>query len=131
MQALFKAWGHYDNTSCADKHINVFDLDCLDQFHQGLYKRYDAGDLIHKVESNLMILEQIAAEILRLAIVQLHHLPHDMRVDPYTMDINDTRDQLLAKSKGPNAIGVTESIAADLAKVWLTPVKTLENEYAR
>jgi flavin-dependent dehydrogenase len=131
MQALFLAWGQYDIAPCAFQQINVFDLDCLDQFHQGLYKKYEARDLIRKVEANLVILEQIAAGIFRLASMQIHQTPPDMRVDPYTMDIHDTGDELIAKSKELNAIGVGESIATDLASVWLTPLKSMKNEYAR
>jgi hypothetical protein len=131
MQALFQAWSQYDIEPCSDKQINVFDLECLDQFHQGLYIKYEPAALIRKVESNLAILEQLAAGIFRLVSLQIHTTLPDMRIDPYTMSINDTRDELLEKSEGPNAMVVPESIRNDLARMWLSPLKTLRNEYAR
>jgi hypothetical protein len=46
---------------------------------------------MHHIASNLKILEQICAEIFRLASQQINGTPSDMKVDPYTMAINDTR----------------------------------------
>ncbi|MFT5765993.1 MAG: hypothetical protein ACI8X3_003431, partial [Saprospiraceae bacterium] len=110
--------------------INIFDLDCLDQFHQGLKKKYTPVDLIPRIESNLKILEQISAEIFRLVSAKINGTPPDMKVDPYRMDIEDNKNEILEKSKGQHALGVDESIKADLARVWLSPKKTISNEYA-
>lgn len=129
MQELFLSWSQYDIEPCADVQINVFELDCLDQFYQGLYNKYEQKDLMHLIESNLKKLELICAEIFRLACAQIHGTPPDMSVDPYNMNINDTSNELLGKSKGPNAIGVVETIKADLAKVWLSPLKVIKHEY--
>jgi flavin-dependent dehydrogenase len=130
MQALFLAWNQFDIEPCADEQINIFDLDCLDQFHQELYSKWESKDLMHHIASNLKILEQICAEIFRLASQQINGTPSDMKVDPYTMAINDTKEELLEKSKGPNAMSVVESIKADLSRVWFSPMKIITKEYA-
>ncbi|MFT5167461.1 MAG: flavin-dependent dehydrogenase [Saprospiraceae bacterium] len=130
IQALFIAWGQHDIESYSDQQINIFDLDCLDQFHQGLKKKYTPVDLIPRIESNLKILEQISAEIFRLVSAKINGTPPDMKVDPYRMDIEDNKNEILEKSKGQHALGVDESIKADLARVWLSPKKTISNEYA-
>jgi flavin-dependent dehydrogenase len=129
MQALFQEWGQHEIVPCADEQINVFDLDCLVQFHRELKNKCEPKDLMHHIESNLKILEQICAEIFRLASLQIHGTPPDMKVDPYTMAINDTREDLLEKSKGPNAMSVVESIKSDLARVWFSPMEIIAKEY--
>ena len=73
MQELFRAWGCYDTMPCSDHQQNIFDLNCLHKFHTELGLQYKSGELIHKIESNFKILEQIAAELFRLVSAQLHH----------------------------------------------------------
>ncbi|MEP7232226.1 MAG: NAD(P)/FAD-dependent oxidoreductase [Ginsengibacter sp.] len=130
MQELFRAWAQHDIKPCAGYQRNVFDLDCLHKFHTELGLRYKSGELIHKIESNLKILEQIAAEIFRLVSAQLHDTPADMKVDPYNMKIDDGIDELRKKSATQNALPVVESIRIDIAKMWLQNSKTLKNEFA-
>ena len=129
-QKLFLAWSQHDLEPCSDQHLNTFELNCLYQFHVELAEKYDPENLMHKIESNLEILEQISAETFRLVSAQIKGTPLDMKVDPYNMTLDDTRDELLEKSKGPGAIGVVEPIKDDLAKVWLSPVKMKRTEYA-
>jgi flavin-dependent dehydrogenase len=129
MQKLFLEWSNYDMDPCSDRQINILGLDCLYQFHRGLEKRYNPEDLIKKVDSNVKILEQVAAGILRLVFTHLKKTSLDMKIDPYRMSLQDTRDELLEKSKGVHAFEVIESIKSDLAKVWLISVKTKSEEY--
>ena len=130
MQAMFKTWGQYNNTPCADHQLNVFDLNCLRTFQRELGQQYNSGELMQKIESNLKILEQISAEIFRLASAQVHETPDDMKVDPYNMMIDDGKEELLKKSKSQNALSVVEPIRVDIAKMWLNNIKTPQNEFA-
>lgn len=130
MQELFKTWGQYDTAPCSDQQLNVFDLSCLHQFQSELGKQYQPAELMPKIESNLIILEQISAEIFRLASSQINDTPQDMNVDPYNMMIDDGKDELLNKSKGQNAVSVVEAIRADIAKMWFGNIKTPQNEFA-
>jgi flavin-dependent dehydrogenase len=130
MQELFQTWGQYDIKPCSDRQLNVFDLNCLRKFQTELGLRYNSGELMAKVESNLKILEQISAEIFRLASAQIHETPDDMKVDPYYMKIDDGKDELLKKSKSQNALSVVEHIRVDIAGMWLKNIKTPQNEFA-
>jgi flavin-dependent dehydrogenase len=130
MQELFRAWSQYHVEPCSDKQLNVFDLNCLRQFQSELGLQYKAGELMPKIESNLKILENITAEIFRLVSAQINETPIDMKVDPYTMMLDDGKDELLKKSKDQNAMSVVESIRSDISKMWLKNIKTPQNEFA-
>jgi hypothetical protein len=130
MQELFQAWSQYDIEPCSDHQLNVFDLSCLHQFQSELGRQYKSGELMLKIESNLKILELIAAEIFRLASAAINDTPGDMKVDPYCMAIDETKDELLKKSESQNALSVSESIRVDIAKMWFSKIKTRKNEFA-
>lgn len=130
MQTLFQEWGQYDIEPCADQQRNVFDLNCLRKFQTDLGVTYKRDELMYKIESNLKILEQIAAEIFRLVSAQVYKTPHDMKVDPYEMAINDGKEEILIKSWRENAISVDDSIKIDIAKMWLKRSKAAEYESA-
>jgi hypothetical protein len=79
----------------------------------------------------MVILEQIAAEIFRRASNHVNETPIDMRVDPYTMRIEEGRDVLMQKSNTENAWSVFEPIRRDIDKVWLLKTRTPEHDYTR
>ncbi|HET6769613.1 MAG TPA: tryptophan 7-halogenase [Chitinophagaceae bacterium] len=126
MQALFRTWGQYDIEPCSDQQLNVFDLSCLRQFQSEIGKQYEPGELMPKIQSNLIILEQISAEIFRLASAQVNDTAIDMKVDPYTMMIEDGKAELLKKSKSQNSLSVVEPIRADIAKMWFSIIKNTQ-----
>lgn len=130
MQELFRMWNTADSSRFAGTYHNVFDLNCLLQFQLELSNRYNPEELMEKVRANLQILELIAAEIFRRVSCQMNETPEDMRIDPYTMSIDDGKDELLKKSKDPNAFNAVESIKADISKMWLKEVRAKSNEYA-
>ena len=128
MQAMFKTWGQYNNTPCADHQLNVFDLNCLRTFQRELGQQYNSGELMQKIESNLKILEQISAEIFRRVSNQIYETPENMNVDPYDVLIADGKNELLEKSTSQDALPVVESIRVDIAKMWLNDIKISKNE---
>jgi len=130
MQELFTSWGQFEIEPCSGLQLNVFDLSCLHQLQSELGKQYKPGELMPKIKSNLVILEQICAEIFRMVSARVNGTPGDMNVDPYTMMLEDGKDELLEKSKSQNALSVSEEIKADIAKMWFSPVKTSKNEFA-
>lgn len=130
MQELFQVWGRQEVEQFAGHQINVFDLKCLRKLQRGLGVKYEQGELMPKVESNLQLLEQIWAEIFRLVSNQINGTPADMKVDPYNMHIDDGKDKLLKKSESQNALSVVESIRDDISKMWLIKIKTPQNEFA-
>ena len=130
MQELFRAWGQYDNEPYFDHQLNVFDLACLNQFQSELTQRYSTTELMTKIESNLKILEHIAAEIFRVASNKMLGTPATMNVDPYNMEITDEKEELINKSKEQAALPVDHSIKTDISKMWLKKTHTVENEFA-
>jgi hypothetical protein len=128
MQAMFLAWNQYKNKSFSNLHLNVFDVEILHKLHRGLDKKYDSNELIKKVESNLQILELMAAEIFRLASSQINETPSDMKVNPYSMSLDDKKEDLIEKSKSPQSFEIDELIQADLANIWLHKKETVINE---
>jgi len=130
MQDLFKTWAKYDFKKCFEKQFNVFDLKCLYTFQSELGVKYEKNVLMDKVESNLKVLEQISAEIFRLVSAEINNTPDDLKVDPYSMLLEDGKDELLKKSASENAIVITESIRADISKMWFNKTKSLSNEFA-
>jgi flavin-dependent dehydrogenase len=121
MQGLFRQWGKYEVAPCADRQLNVFDLGFLLKFQTELHRRYNPEALMAKVESNVHILEKIAAEIFRLASAQVKCTPLDMKVDPFQMTLEDDASELLRKSGCAGALPVDDSIQADLAQLWFSP----------
>ncbi len=128
MQALFLAWNNYEDKPFSNLHLNVFDVEILYKLHRGLDKKYDSNELIKKVESNLEILELMAAEIFRLASSQINETPSDMKVNPYSMSLDDKKEDLIEKSKSPQSFEINELIQADLANIWLHKKETVINE---
>jgi hypothetical protein len=78
------------------------------------------------VEENLVVLENMAAEIFRLVSARVHGTPPDMPVDPYQMSLNDDLAMIQQKAGLPTALPVNAGMQADLAKVWL---QTVEVDY--
>lgn len=131
MQSLFRVWGRTNTTSISGYYRNVFDLHHLKKFQLELTERIEPEDLIKKIESNLIILEQIAAEIFRLASSQIHGTPLDMKINPYTMLIEDGKELLIDKSKNSKIVEVDELVRRDIEHMWLSQVPKKEHEYAR
>lgn len=131
MQGLFRTWGKNDSDQYSDSYHNVFDLNCLNKFQTELSLAHQLENVMEKIRLNLGILEQIAAEIFRRASARIYGTPIDMRVDPYTMSIDDEKDLLLAKSSNKNALEVVDSIQSDIATMWLRPVNTKSSAYAQ
>ena len=130
MQSLFRSWNEHEVEPCSQHQLNVFDLVTLKRFQTELGVQYDQTTIVSKVETNLAILENIAAQIFRLVSASVNGTPANMPVDPYTMSVNDGRDTLLEKSKSGNALPVDGVIREDIAKMWFIRIKSTENEFA-
>jgi flavin-dependent dehydrogenase len=128
MQHLFRVWGQYPADSFSHKQFNVFELSCLKRLQSEIGKEYSKPELISKIESNMNLLELISAEIFRKVSNQLHTTPIDLNVDPYSMKIDDDKNELLKKSDTKNSLPADDLIRTDIDKMWLTKIKTPENE---
>ena len=131
MQQLFLKWAEFPSANPSGNQLNVFDLECMHRFQSEIANKYDYDKLIPKVESNMIILEHIAAEIFRRVSNQVNETPVNMRVDPYSMRIEDGRDVLLQKANAEHAWTVFEPIRRDIDQMWLLKTREPEHEYTR
>jgi flavin-dependent dehydrogenase len=130
MQRLFRAWGAYPAECISGHQLNVFNLECLTRLQSEIGCRYTNEVLMQKIESNINMLEDIAAEIFRKVSNLVHHTPLHLPVDPYTMHLEDGRHAILEMSEDENALPLNISISNDVNKLWLITYKIPENEFA-
>ncbi len=118
VQDLFRAWARYPAIPCSDLRINVFELDCLHRFHLALKNGVAPDNLFEVVEANLRVLEDLAAELFRRVSTLVNGTPYDLRVDPYTMNLDDSPEVLMEKAQRPSALGLNDNLRRDLDVVW-------------
>lgn len=121
MQKLFRDWDQFETELLSNHYSNVFDLKILHQFQSELPLRYEENELVQKINSNLSILEQLAAEIFRKVSTEIHATPFDMPVNPYSADLNNDKVEWIEKSKDEKSITFNESINEDLNVMWILP----------
>ncbi|HOX82562.1 MAG TPA: lycopene cyclase family protein [Chryseolinea sp.] len=117
MQKLFLDWAPYDKEIFSDRYIDPFDLKLLREFQQGIDAQYEPGKLIEKIAINMDALQKLAAEIIRHVSGHVHDSPMDMKVDPYTFNL-DMENKNLNPADDTNAIGVDEDIKKDVEVMW-------------
>lgn len=127
MQQLFRTWQHYPTEKVCDRQLNVFDLACLKTLQSEIGKQYSKADLVPKMESNMQLLELIVAEIFRKVSNLVHGTPVDMKVDPYTIKLDEEPDKILDKSASAKALASDYSIRRDVDKMWFQKIKVAEN----
>lgn len=115
MQNFFVQWKPHDTEIFSDRYIDPFDLDFLRNFQQGIDVQHGSPEkLMQKVSENLNILEKVAAEIFRHVSTQVKGTPSDMKVNPYTVTLNDDSTD----TQGADAIGCDEAIKKDISTMW-------------
>lgn len=118
MQKLFHDWGPHDNADITDRYTDPFDLEFLKKFQEDIVeKEFERDELIQKFEENMIILEQVAAEMFRLVSNQVHGTNIEMAVDPYTMSLNGER----LESKNSTIVNRDMHIADEMKAMWLYP----------
>lgn len=113
VQDLFIEWLPFENRKFANKYIDPLDLDYLKAFQQGLETQHNTKDLLQQVRNNMMVLEQVAAEMFRLISAEVKGTPEDMKVNPYTMKLDGTTD-----TTSEAALPVNEAIKKEVEKMW-------------
>lgn len=129
MQQLFLEWAERENADLAAQYIDVFDLKCVAQFHNELASTFPPQDLMSKVESNVQILEHMAAEMFRRISTHIHGTAADMGVNPYHMSLDTDAASLFAQAQTEEALGVDKHMQEDIDKVWMITSKSNSPEY--
>jgi hypothetical protein len=123
MQHLFLAWTEYPVEPVCDRQLNVFDLVCLHRLQSELGRQYTRTDLVLKMEANLQLLERIVAEIFRKVSNLVHGTPVDLKVDPYSIQLDIPPDHFISQVSAA-ALPVDIDIRADIDKMWFQKIKS-------
>lgn len=122
MQNFFIQWKPHDTEIFANKYIDPFDLEFLRKFQQGIDVQQGSPEkLLAKVAENLTILEKAAAEIFRHVSTHVKGTPADMKVNPYTINLDDDSTDTTSE----DAIGVDDAITKDISTMWFYKKKEL------
>jgi flavin-dependent dehydrogenase len=115
MQDFFIQWKPYDKEVFSDRYIDPFDLHFLRNFQQGIDVQHGSPEkLKQKVAENLEILEKAAAEIFRLVSTHAKGTPPKMKVNPYTITLNDDTTDTESEA----ALEYDPVIAKDVSVMW-------------
>ena len=112
VQTLLTEWVEHDNQAFSDRYIDPFDINYLKAFHLGLEDRYSSRELIQKINENMTVLEEIAAEMFVLMSSKVYGTPMNLKVDPYAMTLKERPTE--------NELGVIaqSAIKEDVAVMW-------------
>lgn len=112
MQKLFIEWADYDTETFSDRYIDPFYLDFLKDFHEGIDDRYTSSEIIVKVQENVTVLENVAAEIFRLMSKRVHGTSMNIKVNPYKMSLKEAENDM------EHEVNIPEEIRKDVAVMW-------------
>jgi len=88
MQQFFLDWAEKENVPYEDHYLDFFDINFMKEFHTDSETQYRGNDLIEKLGSNMVKLENIASEIFRRVNQKLNAGQADLKVDPYNMTLS-------------------------------------------
>ncbi len=122
MQKLFLDWLPLEKQVFSNRYIDPFDLELMRDFQLTIEEQF--GDsLTDKVTKNLAILEKLAAEIFRHVSSEVHHTSPDLKVNPYTMDLNASEEN---PTEEDTFIAEREAaITKDVDTMWFYPKKEM------
>jgi hypothetical protein len=118
MQDLFTEWQPYDTGIFSNRYIDPFDLSYMRRFQEGIEVKYETPELITKIDENIRTLELIAAEIFRFVSHHAKGTSMDMKVDPYSINLNGAID-----STSEKALERNPEIANDVSVMWFYPAQ--------
>ncbi|HNP17061.1 MAG TPA: tryptophan 7-halogenase [Fulvivirga sp.] len=120
VQNLCLEWGQLENGNVSEVYIDPMDVPFMKDFQKGLETIHKSDEeLINQLESNLSLLETMAAEIFRVLSVRLKGMPSDLAIDPYQMSLASSRADLMEQSKSDSAKAPDSAIAEAISVLWL------------
>jgi flavin-dependent dehydrogenase len=125
LQTFFREWHEQKDEPFVNHYIDFFDIPFLKQLHTDLEVQHSTEELIETCEKNLLLLEEMAAEIFRKVSVELKGTPEDMKVQPYQMSLTLSKEELLEQAISDRAISTRQNIVEDLDLMWLTEKLTV------
>jgi hypothetical protein len=117
MQRLFNDWKPYDTADLTDRYVDPFDLSFMKSLQEDIVeKQFDMDNLKRKLAENMELLEHVAAEIFRLVSNVAHGTAMDIKVDPYTMTLNNDR---IVESDNSLELGRNPLVVKELKNMWM------------
>ena len=114
VQDLFIDWLPHEKAIFENRYIDPLDLNYLKSFQRGIDEMHGTATIVNKVAENMIVLEQVAAELYRLISHQVNGTPLDIKVDPYFIDLKKAYNA----ADHSNGLDVDEAIKTDVAKMW-------------
>jgi hypothetical protein len=114
VQDMFLDWLPHEKAIFENRYIDPLDLNYLKTFQTGIDEVHGTASVVNKVAENMVVLENVAAELYRLISHQVNGTPLDIKVDPFVMDLKKPYDA----TEHNNGFGVDEAIKMDVAKMW-------------
>ncbi|MEO8583974.1 MAG: FAD-dependent monooxygenase [Flavitalea sp.] len=121
MQDLFSDWAPYVTETISNRYIDPYDLKYLRDFQLDIDTKYTPDELVRKIESNMKILEQVAASLFRLISSQVNGTPLNMKIDPYKIKLN--ADLTAFPVEIESADKIDRDISKDVDLMWFYPKK--------
>ncbi|UII27336.1 tryptophan 7-halogenase [Fulvivirga maritima] len=123
VQDFYLDWGRMENKEIKEIYLDPMSVPFMNDLQKGIEEIYPSDkELLMKLEKNLSLLEQMAAELFRVVSHQLLGTPEDMAVDPYMMSLKSGKNELMNQSNGSSAIPATPIIREALSVIWLESV---------
>jgi hypothetical protein len=115
VQDLFIAWQPYETKILSNHYVDPLDLDYLKRFQQGIEDQLTPNQLVDRVLENMKTLEHIAAELFRKISAEVHGTPKDMKVNPYTINLEKGA---IIDTTSSAALASDPAVAKDIDVIW-------------
>lgn len=115
VQDMFIAWQPYETKILSNHYVDPLDLAYLKRFQQGIEDKLTPNELLDRVQENMKTLEHIAAELFRKISAEVHGTSKDMKVNPYTINLEKGAKIDTTSSA---ALASDPAIAKDIDVIW-------------
>ena len=120
VQQFFLEWSNLENEAFGQCYIDPMQVPSVRDMHMDIEHIYEnETTLIERLEKNFSTLEKIAAELFRVVAARLKGTPRDLAVNPYTMSLTLSKEELIEQGNAQGALPFTEEVAQDVSALWL------------
>ena len=113
MQDFFLQWMPHDNEAFSDQYRDIFDIGFMRDLHRGVEQQFSEEELLLRLETNMVLLEKIAAELFRRVDSLVNGASEDAQINPYTkklgVETTDTDADGIGELYGPDIL-ISEEI---------------------
>lgn len=114
VQDLFLEWLPHEKQIFENKYIDPLDLNYLKSFQRGIDTVHGKDSIVNKVAENMIVLEQVAAEMFRLISHEVHGTDLNISVNPYAMTLNKPYNE----TDHVDFVKISDEVKEDVSKMW-------------